>query len=130
MMQGLLAIWKPLCHLQFFLLLALYTFLGLTRSTSEMIPAYNDLAMHFCGYLAAGVSISLAWPGNAYWQRALFLFAYSIAIEIGQHFLPPRTFSVLDIVANAGGIILGLYIFFLLQKFSPHWLKPFLRTAL
>jgi VanZ family protein len=52
--------------------------------------------MHFVGYLIAGISISFTWPSSAYWQRALFLLLYSIAIEIGQHFLPPRTFSLLE----------------------------------
>lgn len=128
MIAKLLIIWRPLCLIQFILLLMLYTFLGLTPSTGEFLSSYNDLIMHFCGYLAAGTSISLAWPNSHYWQRALCLLLYSITIEIGQHFLPPRTFSGLDILANASGILAGLWLFFLVNKFSPRWLRIFLRT--
>lgn len=126
-MNYLLRIWQPLCYLQFFIMLIIYTFLGLTRNTGEMIPAYNDLVMHFTGYVVAGISISFAWPRSAYWQRGLFLLLYSIAIEIGQHFLPPRTFSVLDILANFSGIVMGLVLYMLLKKFSPQWAKPLIR---
>jgi VanZ family protein len=122
-MDSLLKIWRPLCHVQFLLMLALYTLLGLTRNTGDMVPAYNDLVMHFSGYVVAGISISFAWPRSAYWQRGLFLLCYSIAIEIGQHFLPPRTFSLLDILANLSGIILGLLLFMLAKKLAPKSLR-------
>ncbi len=125
-MQALIRAWRLACHLQFAVLLVIYTFLGLTRNTSGMLPAYNDLVMHFAGYLVAGLSISAAWPRTALWQRGLFLLAYSIAIEIIQHFLPPRTFSWLDILANLGGIVAGLLLFILLKRFSPAWARPFL----
>lgn len=126
-MELVLKVWRPLCQMQFFIMLVIYTFLGLTRNAGDMVPAYNDLVMHFTGYVVAGISISFAWPRSAYWQRALFLLFYSMAIEIGQHFLPPRTFSLLDIVANFSGIITGLVLFMLLKKFSPQWAKPFIK---
>lgn len=126
-MELVLKVWRPLCHIQFFIMLVIYTFLGLTRNTGGMLPAYNDLVMHFIGYVAAGISISFAWPRSTYWQRALFLLLYSIAIEIGQHFLPPRTFSLLDILANFSGIITGLVLFMLLKKLSPQRAKPFIK---
>lgn len=126
-MEALLKIWRPLCYLQFTVMMVLYTFLGLTRNTGEVLPEYNDLTMHFAGYLVAGVSISFTWPRSAYWQRGLFLLLYSIAIEIGQHFLPPRTFSLLDILANFSGIVTGLLLFMLLKKISPQWATPLMR---
>jgi VanZ family protein len=123
-MKFILKIWRPLCYLQFTVMLVIYTVLGLTRNTADMVPAYNDLVMHFTGYVIAGISISFAWPRTNYWQRALFLLMYSIAIEIGQHFLPPRTFSWLDILANLSGVIVGLLLFVLLKKISPQWANP------
>lgn len=126
-MEPVLKIWRPLCYVQFAVMMVIYTFLGLTRNTGEMLPEYNDLTMHFIGYLVAGISISFTWPRSAFWQRSLFLLLYSIAIEIGQHFLPPRTFSLLDIAANFSGIVAGLLLFMLLKKFSPHWAKPLMR---
>ncbi len=104
-------------------MLVIYTLLGLTRNTGGMVPAYNDLVMHFCGYVVAGISISFAWPRVTYWQRGMFLLCYSIAIEIGQHFLPPRTFSLLDILANFSGIVVGLALFMMAKQWAPKPLR-------
>lgn len=126
-MESVLKVWRPLCHLQFWVMLAIYTVLGLSSNPGSMVPVFNDLLMHFCGYLVAGISISFAWPRMPYWQRAVFLLGYSIAIEIGQHFLPPRTFSALDILANFSGIVAGLGLFIVLKSIAPVWAKPFMR---
>lgn len=107
--------WRLLCVSQFYALLFVYTYLGLTPHPEQSVPVFNDLLMHFAGYSVAAVSISFARPYWPIWQRILFLLVYSIAIEIAQHFHPPRTFSLMDILANAGGILLGLALVLLLQ---------------
>lgn len=112
-------IWRPACHVQFLILLALYTLLGLASAPQETVGDYNDKLMHFTGYLVAGVSISMAWPRSLWWQRALFLLTYSTAIECIQYFLPTRSFSLLDIVANTAGLVLGLMIFELTRAWAP-----------
>jgi VanZ family protein len=38
----------------------------------------------------------------------MFLFGYSVLIEIFQHFIPNRGFSLLDILANTVGLLCGL----------------------
>jgi VanZ family protein len=91
-------LWRCLCVVQFYCLLILYTYLGLTPHPEESVPVFNDLLMHFAGYCVAAFSISFARPTWPIWQRAALLIAYSIAIEIGQHFNPPRTFSGMDIL--------------------------------
>lgn len=126
-MESLLKIWRPACVTQFVIMLVIYTFLGLTRNTGELLPEYNDLTMHFVGYLVAGISISFAWPKAALWQRGLFLLTYSVAIEIGQHFLPPRTFDLMDIAANGLGILAGLLLFRIGKRYAPAWAQSFLR---
>jgi VanZ family protein len=117
--------WRPLCLAQFLLLLMLFTWLGLTGNPSEHIPMYNDKLMHFSGYFIAGFSISFAFPRWLLWQRALFLITFSIGIEIGQHFLPPRTFDLLDIVANSAGVMAGLACVIFLYK-KIHWFNQLL----
>lgn len=126
-MENVLKVWRPLCVLQFFVLLVIYTVLGLSSNPGSMVPVFNDLLMHMSGYIVAGISISFAKPTATYWQRALFLLLYSIVIEICQHFMPPRTFSVLDILANFSGIIIGLFCFAVLKKISPGWALAFMR---
>lgn len=108
--------WRLLCVAQFYSLLAIYTYLGLTPHPENSVPVFNDLLMHFIGYSVAAISISFARPIWPLWQRAAFLVVYSIAIEIGQHFNPPRTFSGMDILANGSGVLLGLVIVLLLEK--------------
>ncbi len=113
--------WRALCVAQFYLMLCIYTYLGLTPHPENKIPMFADWLMHGTGYLLAGFSISFARPYWPYWQRAAFLIVYSFAIEVGQHFSPPRTFSLLDMLANSTGTILGLTLVFLLA----HYLKWF-----
>lgn len=116
-------LWRLLCVAQFYCVLAIYTYLGLTPHPENSVPVFNDLLMHFAGYSVAAISISFARPTWPMWQRAAFLIVYSIAIEIGQYFNPPRTFSGMDILANGGGILLGLMIVVLLEK----TISPFAR---
>lgn len=109
-------IWRVLCLLQFLLLLIVFVYLGLTPSPENSVPMFNDKLMHSSGYFIAGISISFAFPRWSFLQRAAFLIIYSCAIEVGQHFMPPRTFDVLDICANSTGVLLGLGFVILLSK--------------
>ena len=117
--------WRYLCFTQFIILLIIYTYLGLTSHPEGTIPVYNDLVMHFAGYLFAAFSISFAYPDWSLRNRAMFLVIYSIAIEIGQHFNPPRTFSGLDILANISGVLAGLGILLLMINYFS-WFKHLL----
>jgi glycopeptide antibiotics resistance protein len=108
--------WRPLCFLQFLILLALFSYLGLTPSPEKSVPMFNDKLMHCSGYFIAAGSMSFALPLWQLWQRASFLIVFSIGIEIGQHFMPPRSFDFLDIVANSSGVLVGLLLVGLLAK--------------
>lgn len=112
-------LWRPLCRLQFVLLLLVYSYLSLTSSPGEHIPVYNDKLMHFLGYLVAGFSVTFALPHTPWWQRWLLLAVYSTGIEIAQHFMPPRTFSWLDILANVAGAGMGLLLCGAIRRRAP-----------
>lgn len=115
----MISMWRWFCFIQFAILLIIYTFLGLTGEPGNFVPVFNDKLMHSGGYFVAAFSISLAFPRKRFDLRAFFLIAYSIGIEIGQHFMPPRTFDVFDIVANSTGVIVGLSCVYLLEKYLP-----------
>lgn len=121
-------IWRSLCLVQFFILLTIFLFLGLTPAPDMYVPIFNDKLMHFSGYFVAAFSISFAYPRYAFWQRAIFLILFSIGIEIGQHFMPPRTFDVFDICANSGGVLTGLTLITILEK-ELLWFKKFLHLS-
>lgn len=118
-------IWRPLCLFQFAILIIAFTYLGLTPHPEDSVPMFNDKLMHCSGYFIAAISISFALPLWAFWQRAAFLIIYSIGIEIGQHFMPPRTFDLYDICANSTGVVLGLLFVFILSK-KINWFKHLL----
>jgi len=109
-------LWRTLCLIQFAILIGVFTFLGLTPTPEETVPMFNDKLMHCSGYFVAGISISFAFPLWNFLQRAAFLIIYSIGIEIGQHFMPPRTFDFFDICANSTGVVLGLFFISVLTK--------------
>jgi len=113
--------WRALCNLQLIILLGLYTYLGLTPHPETKIPMFADWIMHSTGYVIAGFSLSFAKPWWPYWQRALFLIGYSFAIEVGQHFSPPRTFSLPDMLANTLGTLLGLALVCVLHRYCHHF---------
>jgi VanZ family protein len=117
--------WRFLLVLQFYCLIAIYTFLGLTPHPESIVGSFNDLLMHFVGYFIAAFSISLARPQWPWWQQAMFLIVYSTAIEIAQHFNPPRTFSIADMLANSLGVLLGLAVLNFLGMKIP-FVKRFL----
>lgn len=117
--------WRVMCVVQFYFLLIVYTYLGLTPHPENSVPVYNDLLMHFTGYTVAAISINFARPYWPAWQHALLLILYSIAIEIAQHFNPPRTFSGADILANASGVALGLACVFVAKKYLS-WFRNLL----
>jgi VanZ family protein len=117
--------WRFVCVAQFCALLVIYTYLGLTPHPEDSVPMFNDKLMHFCGYLVAAGSISFALPKWRPWQQATFLICYSIAIEIGQLLSPPRSFSVMDMVANSCGVIVGLGLMWLALRSMP-WLRKLL----
>lgn len=120
-----MSLWRALCLVQFLILLGVFSYLGLTPSPEKTIPMFNDKLMHCSGYFVAGISISFAFPIWAFLQRAAFLIIFSIVIEIGQHFMPPRTFDVLDICANSTGVLLGLAFIMILAKHAA-WFRHFL----
>ncbi|MBB3167256.1 VanZ family protein [Simiduia aestuariiviva] len=107
----MLRAYRILKNLQFWLLIGLFTLLGLAPNPGAGFASANDLALHFCGYVAAGISVSLARPNSAPWLRFLALFSYSLAIEVGQYFVPERSFDVRDLLANGAGIATGLALY-------------------
>lgn len=104
----------PLRQCSFWLLWTIATALMLLPASE--LPTVNiwDKAEHAMTFAAL---MALVWP--AYQHRfaaqilALYLVGYGIAIECIQHFIPSRSFSVLDMVADSIGVAV---IFLLLRR--------------
>ncbi|MBF8269681.1 MAG: hypothetical protein HW386_1390 [Gammaproteobacteria bacterium] len=102
--------------LQFYGLLALVTYFGVARGGPELNIAGSDLILHWVGYTILLISSRIAHDQHpALWFTGLL--AYSILIEIIQYFLPYRTFSLLDILANLAGLCTGSILWLLYQRY-------------
>lgn len=104
----------------FFSALAIITFFGLNKGGPELPRVINDLVQHFSGYLVLMILAILAYEKR---QLAMFvsLFMYSILIEVIQYFLPYRTFSLADILANLCGLVSGAVLWLCFRYFSKKW---------
>lgn len=106
---------------QYWALLNLYLLLGTARQPQQVVGDYNDLLMHFLGYVVAGLSVNLAYPHRPQYQQALHLWLFSTAVEVIQYFLPWRSFDLWDMLANTAGIVLGLTLAASLQALYRHF---------
>ena len=93
---------------QFYLLLGIYTWLGVAPADTTILGSYNDKLMHFTGYVILMNSCLFAY-GTQPRKAVMFsmLLLYSFMIEVIQYFLPYRDFSLLDLLANGLGLITG-----------------------
>jgi VanZ family protein len=111
---------KPLGILQFWLFLLFCSYMSLTPAPPSAVLTVSDKLLHAVGYLALYLSCTLAYPLAAHLlPRLCSLLGYSILIEILQHFIPNRGFSLLDILANAVGLLLGVGVAQIFKRCLP-----------
>ncbi|MGJ0300962.1 VanZ family protein [Aliarcobacter cryaerophilus] len=84
----------------------------LATTTLEIKPIQNswDKANHFIAFLTLYVTLSLGYPKLEVFKKALILLAFGIQIEVVQYFLPNREFSLLDVLADGVGIVMGIIV--------------------
>lgn len=101
---------------QFVLVLMFYFWLGVAHVPEIINENYNDLMLHATGYTLSVFSAYLCNQRiERMWKMLLLLWCFSFAVEIVQHFLPWRSFSLLDLMANGSGILAGYILVGLLQ---------------
>ena len=107
---------------QFHLLIILYTWLGVAPTDSIFIASFNDLLLHFAGYIILMNSCIFAY-GTKVGKAAMFglLLLYSFGIEIIQYFIPYREFSLVDLLANALGLIVGQIVGLTVLRLSERY---------
>ena len=98
------------------LVLAAIAYLSLTPTTS--ISVGNDKVGHFIAYSALMTNMGLVTltKMKSFRIGIVFSICYGMLMEIGQHFVPGRTFSMLDMVANVSGVLIGVTISLLFGK--------------
>jgi len=74
-----------------------------------------DKLLHLGSYGLATILMSLAYPKINRYKYVIWLFTYSLAIEIAQLFAINRYFEVADLIANLIGIVFATTLIRLIQ---------------
>lgn len=87
--------------------LAIILFSGLKPEPVPQMFPQQDKLHHLLGFAALAFSLRLAFARAHFgWLLAASLMA-ALLIELGQEFLPQRTASMGDMLANTLGVLLG-----------------------
>ncbi|HKI50945.1 MAG TPA: VanZ family protein [Geothermobacteraceae bacterium] len=96
-------------QLQFWALLLACLALSLMPQPPGVFELASDKFWHALAYLVLYLSSQIAYPMKvSQTARFTLLLGFSLLIEILQHFVPRREFSLLDLAANAAGLLLGM----------------------
>lgn len=98
--------YKPL----FFFNLSVIEYLALTPRHIEIIESFWDKQNHFVAFLVLYLLLGLAYRSFSSAQKVAVMGVVAFQIEIAQYFIPGRFFSLLDIAADAVGVILGIIV--------------------
>lgn len=90
----------------------------LSLSPSPKITASNDKVGHFIAYGTLMLNLGLLTVENRkyLWISAVFAFIYGGLMEFGQYFVPGRSVSALDLLANTGGVVIGFLLTLIIAK--------------
>lgn len=88
------------------------TWLALMPTPPKAMSTGWDKSNHLLAFGSlAFASVWAHWQQPRQWWRLVAaLLGYGVAIEIAQHFLPPRDADATDVLADALGIGLGLLL--------------------
>lgn len=106
-----------------FIILVAIAYLSLTPK--ETITIGNDKISHFIAYSVLMINIGLIVHGSTKGMiiGVCLALAYGALMEVGQHFVPGRYMSILDILANSLGVLLGVLITITLGKYILEFLQ-------
>jgi len=90
----------------------------LSLSPAPKLAASNDKVGHFIAYGTLMLHLGLLTVDNRkhLMVSAVFAFVYGGLMEFGQWFVPGRSVSGLDLLANTGGVAIGIILTLILAK--------------
>jgi VanZ family protein len=105
--------------------LVVITYLATTALEFTVVSSSYDKINHFAAFLVLAMLVDFSFPNSRFNSAKIFLLiVYGISLEIIQHFLPHRMFSLFDIAADSLGLLAyGSLIPFIkrLPAFSDRW---------
>ena len=113
--------WADLLRVGQFWLLGLAVTVGsLYPLPTGVFRGGGDKLLHLSGYLILFLSLDSAFARGRHWVgKFISLLLYSWVVEILQHFLPPRQYSLGDLAANLAGLAMGLVAAMILRRIYP-----------
>ncbi|MBV5321092.1 MAG: VanZ family protein [Sulfuricurvum sp.] len=91
-------------------------YLALTPQHIKIVASFWDKQNHFIAFFTLYVLLSLAYKHLSTRLKVILLLLVGFQIEITQYFIPNRFFSLMDIVADCIGIVIGIGIYKLITK--------------
>ena len=87
--------------------LLLIIYLATMELAHPLMMSVNDKLGHVLAFLILAFFMDFSFPTSSFnLSKILPLLAYSLLIEVIQYFLPYRMFSLLDMLADGGGLVI------------------------
>jgi VanZ family protein len=92
-------------------------YLAVTPSSFPAASSANDKLLHIAAFLLLAFLADFAYPRRPWnWRKFLPLLGFGLVLETLQYFLPHRFFSLMDLGADALGLMLYPWLRHLLVK--------------
>lgn len=111
-------IMRALPKLVFCLILLVLCFAGLRGEPVPQVFDGEDKLHHWAGFACLTLSAYLAFPGTRLFWLLLWPLLGSMAIELEQSFIPLRSASWGDMLANAMGVASGMLAIVVLRRYQ------------
>lgn len=85
-------------------------FLATTTMYIEVVESFWDKGNHFVAFFVLYLLLTLSYQNLTLLVKVLLLISFGLQIEIVQHFIEGRYFSLLDVVADSVGIVIGVVV--------------------
>ena len=102
-----------------FILAAFITYFALSPRSPDLLGSTWDKMNHAIAFCTLSFVVNHSFPSRPFdFAKVFCIILYGLILEICQHFLPDRYFSLLDQTANFLGVILYFILIPLTQKVS------------
>ncbi len=95
----------------FYICLIAIEFLATTTIQIEVVESSWDKANHFIAFFVLYVLLSLSYEKMSVRVKTAWLILFGFQIEIVQSFIEGRYFSLMDVVADSVGILIGVVLY-------------------
>ena len=112
---------RPLWQLGLVVSIIAIIYLATAGSSHSIQITFSDKFQHMLAFAELTVLARLGWPQASVSKSVVALIGFGLLIELIQASLPYREFSVLDWVADAVGIAIGLAFARLISTVTRRW---------